>query len=415
MAPSSPYLSRFADLVLDEFAEQLSAVMINGPRASGKTTTARQRAATVVRLDVGREAAAFIADPEAALRDLPEPVLLDEWQAVPSIVGAVRRAVEDDPRPNRFILTGSVMAQVDHSVWGTGRTQSISMYPMTVRERLGLGAGSSFLDRVLAGETPEPRGEVPDLAGYVDLALQSGFPGALSLTGRAHRAWLSSYLDDLLTRDVATLTPARGRSRDSRRLRRYFNAYALNAAGEADHKTIYDAASISRMTALSYDELLTRLYAIEEVSAWTTNRLKRLKESPKRYVVEPALVAAALGLDARGVIGDGDVLGRMIDGFVAAQLRPEIALSEHHAVMHHVRTQSNREEVDIVIEFGGGRVVGIEGKADSAPGSYDARHLKWMRDRVGKKFVAGLMFHTGPRTYEIDDRVSAVPIAAIWS
>src|SRR5256885_4001 len=98
------YVSRLVDVRLRELFAQLPAVLITGPRATGKTTTARALAATFVRLDREAEATVFRADPDAALRGLPEPVLLDEWQVVPGILGAVKRAVDDDPRPGRFLL-----------------------------------------------------------------------------------------------------------------------------------------------------------------------------------------------------------------------------------------------------------------------------------------------------------------------
>lgn len=417
MTGHGTYRRRLADDQLDTLLAQLSAIIIDGPRGSGKTTTARRRASSTVRLDLDAEAAAFRADPVAALRRQPEPVLLDEWQAVPQVLGAVRRAVEDDPRPNRFLLTGSVNARVDVGIWqGTGRVQRVTMYPMTVGERLGLPRGASFLDRLIAGERRLPSPEVvPALDGYVDLALAGGFPiAALHLEGPARIGWLESYLEDLLERDVATLTPARGRRTDSRRLRRYFEAWALNSAGDADHKTLYDAAGINRMTALAYDELLTRLFAVVEVPAWTSNRLSRLKASPKRYVIEPALLAAALRLDEAAVLRDGNLLGRLLDTFVAAQLRPQAELSPARPRMHHLRTRSDREEVDLVMELGGGRLLAFEIKATAAPGPRDARHLRWLREHIGDRFLAGVVLHTGPQAFELDDRILAAPIAALW-
>jgi predicted AAA+ superfamily ATPase len=390
--------------------------MVTGARASGKTTTLERRAATVVRLDVPAQAAAFEADPDAALRGLSEPVLLDEWQAVPTVLGAVRRAVESDPSGNRFLLSGSVRAELDDAVWAaTGRIVRLSMFGMTVREQAGRLEGPSFWDRLASGDDLPVPAETPDLRGYVELALRGGFPAAaLRLTGLAHQAWMESYLENLLTRDVPAAARETTRRRDRVRLRRYFEACALNSAGAADHKTIYEAAGINRMTALDYDDLLSRVYVIDALPAWETNRLKRLTRSPKRYVAEPALIAAALRLDVDGVLADGDLLGRLLDTFVAAQLRPESTVSQSRLRLHHLRTQSGREEVDIVAELGGGRVIGVEVKADAAPGRRAARHLAWLRDRLGDRFVAGVVLHTGPRPFALDERIVAAPISSIW-
>lgn len=122
-------------------------------RAAGKTTSAARRAATAVSLDREAEAIAFAGDPDAALRDLPEPILLDEWQTVPGVLGAVKRAVDADPRPGRFLLTGSVRAELENAVWpGTGRLVPVAMYPMTVREALGRASAPGFFDRLAGGE-----------------------------------------------------------------------------------------------------------------------------------------------------------------------------------------------------------------------------------------------------------------------
>lgn len=412
----SAYVRRLVDRLLDDYAAQLPALMLVGARATGKTTTVARRAATVVRLDVEAQAAAFRADPDAALRGLDEPVLLDEWQAVPGVLGAVRRAVEDEPAPNRYLLTGSSHAELDSQVWpATGRIVRISLYPMTVREQRGRIGGPTFFDRLAGGGELAIPGDPPDLQGYVELVLRSGFPApALRLTGAPHRAWLESYLENLLTRDVEALERPATRRRVTARLRRYLEAYALNSAGSAEHKTIHDAAGINRITANEYERLLTDLFVVDQLHAWETNRLKRLVRTPKRYVVEPALIAAALRLDVRGVLGDGDLLGRLLDTFVAAQLRPEVDMSDCRPRLYHVRTQAGREEIDIVAELGGGRAIGIEVKADAAPAPGAARHLTWMRDRLGDRFVAGVVLHTGPRVYGLADRVVAAPICALW-
>ncbi len=156
------------------------------------------------------------------LRNLPEPVLLEEVQRVPGVLGAVRRAVEADPRPQRFLVTGSVRVELKHDVWpGTGRLVRVAMYPMTVGEQLG-SEGKPFLDKLADGEGLSVPGDCPDLRGYVELALRSGFPdAALRLTGQPRQAWLESYVADLLTHDVEQLEESLTRRRDTERLRRY--------------------------------------------------------------------------------------------------------------------------------------------------------------------------------------------------
>lgn len=412
------YHARLLDSLLDSHLEQLPALLLVGPRGCGKTTTALRRAASPIRLDRAQEAAAFIADPDAALAGLPEPVLLDEWQEVPGVLGAVRRAVDADPRPGRFLVTGSVRAALEGEIWpGTGRLVRIGMYPMTVAERAGeLPQGPSFLDRLTAGEPPAAPGDPPDLRGYIERALESGYPEpALNLSGAPRAAWLRSYIDDLVSRDVAQLDPSPTRSRDPRRLRRYLEAVALNSAGTVAHKTLYDSAGINRETAEAYEGLLAGLLIVESVPAWASNRLKRLIRQPKRYLVDPALLAAALDLEERAFLSNGDLLGRLLDTQVAAQLRPLLTTGARTARLHHLRTEQGRHEIDLLIEFAGGEMIAIEVKAAGAPTSSDARHLVWLGEQLGDRLLAKVLLHTGPRVFELDAGVIAAPIASVWA
>ncbi|MDQ3991894.1 MAG: DUF4143 domain-containing protein, partial [Actinomycetota bacterium] len=392
---------------------ELPAVLIVGPRAAGKTTTASRHAATLVRLDRPSEAAAFRADPDAALRGLEEPVLLDEWQAVPEVLGAVKRAVDLDPRPGRYLLTGSVRADLESATWaGTGRLVRIPLYGLTVGEQLGRTGTALLLDRLAEGGDLGLPPDAPDLRGYLELALRSGFPEpALRLSPAAREAWLDGYVDQVLTRDALQLE----KGRDPARLRRYFEAYALNSAGTVEDKTLYEAAGINHKTAQAYEELFTNLLVVESLPSWTSNRLKRLVLSPKRYLVDPALIAAVLRLDVNGVLRDGDVLGRVLDTFVAAQIRPELVLAATRPRLFHLRTQQGRHEIDLLAELAGRQVLGIEVKAQAAPDEGSARHLSWLRDRLGDRFSAGVVLHTGQRTYGLGDRIVAAPICTLWA
>ncbi len=412
--PPSTYLPRLVDGPLEALFAELSALLVVGPRASGKTTTARRLARTVVRLDVPAEAAAFRFGPDAALEAMPEPVLLDEWQEVPELMGAVRRAVDEDPRPGRFLLTGSARARRGADVWsGIGRVVNVTMYGLTVRETANRANGPGFLDRISSADLaafPAPD-DPPDLRGYIDLALRGGFPEpVLRLGESARQVWLESYIDQLVGRDAEHLDGARDRVL----LRRYFEALCVNTAGIAHDKTLYDAAGITRTTAGAYERLLSELFVFEALPAWNDNRLSRLAKGAKRYLTDPSLVAAALHFDERAVLRDGDVLGRLIDTFVLAQIRPEAELSALRPRLFHVREKDGRREIDVLAELRGGEVVAIEVKATASPDAGDARHLAWLRDRIGARFLAGAVLHTGPRPFVLDERIFALPICSLW-
>jgi len=411
------YHLRMADAHLADLLAAFPAVMITGARATGKTTTAARHAAQIARLDEPGVAAVYRADPDAALRRAARPLLLDEWQEVPPVLAAVKRSVDRDPEPGQFVLTGSVRAELGNEMWpATGRIVRMSMYPLVERELRGtLSVGkASFLERLIAGGIGDLRlpGEPLAIDEYVAMALRGGFPEVAyrERTEREQGLWLSSYLDDLVTRDAAIHDSAK----DPAKLRRYVSALALNNAGIPSDASLYRAADVNAKTAAGYDQLLMNLYLLDVVPAWVSNRLSRLAKQGKRYMVDSGLAAAAAGVTAPAILEDSGLLGRYFDAFATAQLRPEIAVAHPRPALHHLRVEAGRREVDLVIEFGAGRLVGLEFKAGSAPGADDAKHLFWLRDQLGSDFAAGAVVHSGPGIYELGERVYAVPLCALW-
>jgi len=154
---------------------------------------------------------------------------------------------------------------------------------------------------------------------------------------------------------------------------------------------------------------------LEWLPSWSSNRLKRLVRVPKRHLIDPALAAAALRLDVNAILRDGDMLGRIIDGFVTAQLRAQAAISPGRQRLYHVRSDQGRHEIDLLIEMGAQRAVAIEIKADAAPSLDAAKHLRWLKGELGERFVLGIVLHTGPRRYELEERIVAAPIGALWA
>jgi predicted AAA+ superfamily ATPase len=418
MSGATPYQPRLADSYLGELFAEFPAVMITGARATGKTSTAAQVAEQTVRLDEPGPAAAFRADPDAALRRAARPVLLDEWQEVPQVLAAVKRAVDRDSTPGQFILTGSVRAQLGHETWaGTGRIVRMSTYPIVERELrdLSLSTKSSFLSRLAATGVDDLSvpSEPPVIDDYIASAVRGGFPEIAyrQRSNQAHVAWLESYIDDIVTHDAALLDSAK----DPVKLRRYFTVVALNNAGMPSDATMYRAADVNAKTAAGYDRLLENLFMLDIVPAWSTNRLSRLIKQSKRYVVDCTLAAVAAGLDAQTILSDGDFLGRSFDAFATAQLRAEIALSQPRFKFHHLRIEGGCREVDLVADIGASQIVALEFKAGSAPDENDARHLFWLRDQLGRDFRAGAVLHSGRAIYELGERIYAVPLCAVWS
>ncbi len=408
-------MPRLADLPLEEFIAGVPAVFITGPRASGKTTSARRVAVEVVELDQPGSAATFLADPDAALRGRGEPLLLDEWQEVPGVLGAVKRAVDADSRPGRFILTGSVRADLQGKSWpGTGRLIRLPITVLTEREvnRGDLGK-PGFLDRLANMDlSTSIRTSNLNIIDYVGLAVRGSFPEVAGVKSeRIRSAWLRSYVEQLVTRDASELVSGT----DSAKLRSYFEALSLNTAGLIADSSLYQAVGITAKTAARYDDLLIDLGVATHVPAWSTNRLQRLEKRAKRYIVDGGLTTAGARINLSTALTDANLLGRLVDTFVHAQLAPEAALAVEPVRLHHLRSANGRQEIDLVAELPGGKVVGIEIKAAAAVGRHDARHLAWLRDQLGDRFAAGVVLHTGPDTFELGDRILAAPISVIWT
>ena len=409
------YLARLIDPLLDELMADHPAVLIVGPRACGKTTTGRRHSSSRLRLDRPAEAAAVRTDPDAMLAEGPFPLLVDEWQAVPEVLGAVKRSVDEGAEPGRFLLTGSSQADLTVEGWpATGRVVRVVMYGLAEREVEGQVQRLPLVDRLVASGldgVPEPA-DPPDIRGYVARALRGSFPETvLAGSDRARRRWLASYLDQVVSRDVEAV----GAARDPVRLRRYLRVLATSTGGIPTTKTLVDATGIDRRTATAYDGLLEHLFITEQMPAWAANRLNRLVHLSKRYLVDPAFLGPLLGVDARAVLRDNDLLGRILDNFVVSQLRADCVVSDLLPQLFHIRDTNGRREVDILVELADGRVIGIEVKATAAPVPEDARHLRWLQDVMGKKFVAGVVMHTGPRRFRLGEALYALPICTFWS
>ena len=153
----------------------------------------------------------------------------------------------------------------------------------------------------------------------------------------------------------------------------------------------------------------------DRLPAWSTNRLKRLSRTPKRYVVDSGLLVGVLRVGIDDKLASGSLIGSMIDTFVVAQLRAEAAVARTRYRLSHLREQDGRREVDVIAELGGGRIAGIEIKAAASVSRSDARHLEWLRDAMGDRFTGGAVLHTGRDTFDLADRVAAAPISTLWA
>jgi predicted AAA+ superfamily ATPase len=306
------YRPRVVDRVLDDLFPDLAAIALEGAKGVGKTATAVQRAATVISLDLPAQREIVAADLDYVAR-ASSPVFIDEWQLHPEVWDRVRRAVDEDPRGGQFLLAGSAGVAPGVRVHsGAGRIVSLAMRPLSFAERAIVGPTVS-MSQLLSGAQPSigGRSEV-GLDGYVEEILASGFPGIRDLPERARNTQLDSYITRIVDRDL----PENGFAvRRPAAVRAWLAAYAAATSTDAAYTKILDAATAgivnkpSRVTADNYREHLRRIFVLDPVEAWVPmfNPLKRLTQSPKHHLVDPALAARLVGVGKAGLLrGEGD-------------------------------------------------------------------------------------------------------------
>lgn len=375
-------------------------------------------------MDEPEQRAVAAADP-AVLLDGPGPVLIDEWQHVPPVWDAVRRAVDRGAVPGRFLLAGSAAPTEVPTHSGAGRIVRVRMRPLALSER-GLAAPTVSLRGLLAGDRPPIAGKTSvGLAAYAREIVASGFPGLRELTGRPLRTQLDGYLARVVDRDFEE----QGRLvRRPETLRRWMAAYAAATATTTTYEKIRNAATSgegetpTRATVLAYRDVLERLWILDPVPGWrpSRNHLARLTESPKHHLADPALAARLLGVDEHALLGratpattprgaprDGALFGQLFESLVTLSVRVYAQGAE--AKVRHLRTQEGRQEVDLIVESDDQRVLALETKLSGEVTDDDVTPLLWLQQHLGDELLDAVVVTTGRQAYRRQDGVAVVP------
>ena len=419
----SAYRRRVVDDELDALLEELPAISLEGPRAVGKTRTARRRARTVHNLDDPQTLALVEADPGRLTRGT-ESIFIDEWQRYPPAWDLVRRAVDDGAGAGRFLLAGSTAPGAPPTHSGAGRIVTLRMRPMSLLER-GFAKPTVSLRRLLAGERDVAGETDTTLARYVDEIVTGGLPGWRSTEVRIQQAALDGYLHRAVDHDVALMGY---RARQPGVVRRWLTAYAAATATTATYETIRDAATAgegdkpAKTTTTAYRNLLEAMWMVEPLPAWwsVSNPLSRLKRGPKHHLADPALAARLLDISAEDLLAgrssgpaltrEGLLLGALFESLVALNVR--VYAQAAQARVSHLQTWNDSREVDLIVEKGR-RMVAIEVKLVATPGRDDTRQLRWLLDRVGADVSDAVLVTTGRHAYRDRDGIAVVPAALL--
>lgn len=420
--PSTAYIRRVVDDELDTLLAGLSAISVEGPKAVGKTATASRRAATIFHLDDPADHEVAVADP-SRLVSSPIPTLIDEWPRFPNAWNLVRRAVDQDRTPGRFLLTGSADPDVPGIHSGAGRIVPVRMRPMTLFER-GVGVPTVSLARVLAGRREIDGSTDLRLEQYVHEIIASGFPGFRDLSPRALGAALDGYVSRIVQKDFAQM----GRPiRNPAALLAWLRAYAAATSTTAPFETIRNAAGEagpSRPTVTPYDEILRNLWIVDPIPPWYPARktpLSRIVGAEKHHLADPALAARLIGVTATALLAGrstgpaiprtGTLLGSLFESLAALSVRVFAQAAE--ARVFHYRTKAGEREVDFIVEGPDKRIVPIEVKLAQVVGDGDVRHLTALRRDLPDDVVDLMVLTTGTTAYRRKDGVAVVPLGLL--
>ncbi|MCY4453683.1 MAG: DUF4143 domain-containing protein [Immundisolibacterales bacterium] len=358
---AEPYRPRIVDEELAVRLGSAGAVLIEGPRACGKTATGRRQAASEVLLDVDaglRQAAEL--EPGLVLGG-PTPRLIDEWQSAPAIWNHVRRAVDMGGGPGRFVLTGSAVPPDDttrHT--GAGRVSRLPMRPMSLFES-GHSTGAMSLGAMLRSESVPAQPGRTTVADLVELVCRGGWPGTIGAGANDAQRFVRDYLEEIRRTDLRRVDGVR---RDPVLVRRVLQSLARNVATEAAASVIAtdaggNAGPLHPETVQSYLNVLERVFVIEDQPAWSAHlrSRSRLRKSPKRHFVDPSLAVAALRTGPDRLRTDLASFGLLFESLVVRDLR--VYSQAHDAEVYHYRDNTGLE-VDAIVETAGGAWMGIE-------------------------------------------------------
>ena len=411
--PDKALYPRFAEPRLTEALADSPIVLIHGPRQCGKTTLARiigeRKGYAYVSFDDAVLYTAAQADPVGFASDLPERVILDEVQRVPALFSALKVAVDRKRSAGRFILTGSANVLLVPKLADSlaGRMEIIRLHPLAQCELNR--RTTSFLDSLFDGnfKTRQTDRLASQLAEKI---VAGGYPAALARpTERRRATWYRDYLDALVQRDVRDL--ARISSLDI--LPRLLTLAASQTARLLNVADLSSPFQVSRPTIRDYVTLLERVFLVDSLPPWHSNRLSRLIKTPKLHVGDTGLACALLGINAAALIADRPLLGQLLETFAFQELRRQASWYGESVEFFHYRDKDGAE-VDIVIERGARALAGIEIKASATVTGADFRGLRKLKEASGKRFVAGVVLYDGEACASFGDGMYAVPLRALW-
>jgi predicted AAA+ superfamily ATPase len=403
---------RLVEPRLRDALSDTAVVLVVGPRRAGKTTlvrTADGKTRTYLTLDDQTVLDAARSDPIAFIRGL-DHATIDEVQRAPELLLAIKKSVDEDRRPGRFLLTGSAniltLTKVADSL--AGRMETIQLLPLARTELLG--QKTTFLNSLFSAKIPKPQNILLGEA-LIEAVLAGGFPEALDRANERRRiTWGRSYLSSILTRDLRDIA-------DVERLTEIpkFVRFLAEFSGQlVNYSKLGGDIQVSHKTAQRYVGLLEQIFLITTLEPWHSNRIKRIIKTPKLHFLDSGLLAASYGLTAERVRQNRKLLGAPLESFVFSEVTKLMGASDMHLTPYHFRDQE-MHEVDIVLERDDGALVGIEVKANATVASDDFSGLRKLAEATKHRFNFGVVLYDGDVVVPFGPRLAAAPVSCLWS
>lgn len=412
-------VSRRLSPVLGQRLGETPVLLLEGARSVGKSTLLAELAAPDERTIFDLDQAQFrllAQQNETALVGSDTPVLIDEYQRMPSLLDAIKARLNRETRPGMFVLAGS--ASYDSLPRGTqaltGRIQRLPVMPFTQTEIDG--SNNHLIERAFASDILHTASPATTMRmDYVDRVLRGGMPLAISAsTADARSRFFQGHIRQSIERDAGEIRRIHRRAD----LRHILTRVVGQTAGLLNVSTLARGLESSRDTATAYIELLESLFLISTLPAWGTTVSSRSVSAPKAHVVDSGVGAYLLRL-SRAKLERLDpssmtAFGHLLESFVVQEVIRQTTWMHSPVSTGHWRTRDG-DEVDLVLERHDGAVVGIEVKSGERVDGRQFAGLRKLRDRLGSAFAAGIAFHLGQIGYEAEDRLHSLPVEQLWA
>jgi predicted AAA+ superfamily ATPase len=402
--------------VVREALSESRVVAIRGPRQAGKSTLARQLIshgwkAAYLTLDDEPTLAAARGDPIGFVADIKGPAVIDEIQRAPDLMLAIKKRVDIDQTRGQFLITGSANLVTLKTVQDAlpGRVDYLNLFTLSQAEIEQL-PNPGLIDALHEGRVPSLSGIPVGARMYAERFVAGGYPDAFRRTEASRLRFFRSYVQSVIERELPDIIDLRRPDIPPLLL----NLVASRSAGILNVASMARDLRVDENTVLSHLKLLEDLMLVRRNAPWYRNLSQRQIKAPKIYLTDPGLFAALIGASAERAMSDPTIKGMLFETAVITELIKLAASSLLPPELFHYRDAKQRE-IDLVLEWPDGSVVAVEVKASSSVASEDLRSLRYLRERVGDAFKAGLILNCGEHTLPFGDRIHAVPIQVLWS